>query len=303
MISTTKFKSFNSISQHNVKAGIKIRAIILFSLMHLFFISTASAQHNTKAFHVIAFYTATEDLAHVSFVHEANKWFSAMAIKYHFTYDSTKNWDNLNAEFLSHYQVVLFLDTRPESSSQRDAFKQYMDNGGGWMGFHFAGFALTPSAYPQNWDWYHNQFLGGGEYKSNTWRPTSAILRVEDPTHPATKNLPGTFKSAPSEWYRWNNDIRTNNNIKILLSIDTSSFPLGTGPKPDEIWHSGYYPVVWTNTNYKMIYLNMGHNDMDYENKTNEELSSTFSSKLQNQLIIDALLWLGNGKKNVVFKK
>ena len=21
------------------------------------------------------------------------------------------------------------------------------------MGFHFAGFALTPSAYPANWDW------------------------------------------------------------------------------------------------------------------------------------------------------
>ena len=94
-----------------------------------------------------------------------------------------------------------------------------------------------------------------------------------------------------------------NSNIKILLSIDTSSFPLGTGPKPDEIWRSGYYPVVWTNTNYRMIYLNMGHNDMDYENKTNKELSSTFSSKLQNQLIIDALLWLGNGKKNVEFKK
>jgi len=26
-----------------------------------------------------------------------------------------------------------------------------------------------------------------------------------------------------------------------------ASFPLGTGPKPYEIWHSGYYPVVWTN--------------------------------------------------------
>ena len=255
------------------------------------------AQHNNSGFNVIAFYTAREDLAHISFVHEANKWFSAMAIKYHFTYDSTKDWDNLNAAFLSHYQVVLFLDTRPDSLAQRDAFKQYMDNGGAWMGFHFAGFALTPSAYPQNWDWYHNQFLGAGEYKSNTWRPTSAILRVEDRKHPATKHLPETFKSAPSEWYRWNNDLRMNSNIKILLSIDSSSFPLGTGPKLYEIWHSGYYPVVWTNTNYRMIYLNMGHNDMDYENKTNKELSSTFSSKFQNQLIIDALLWLGNGKK------
>ena len=170
------------------------------------------------------------------------------------------------------------------------------------MGFHFAGFALTPSAYPQNWNWYHDQFLGTGEYKSNTWRPTSAILRVEDSTHPATRHLPVTFRSSPAEWYRWNNDLRKNGNIKILVSIDSSSFPLGTGPKPNEIWHSGYYPVVWTNSNYKMIYLNMGHNDIDYETRTNKELSSTFSSKFQNQLILNALLWLGGRAGTGSFK-
>lgn len=64
-----------------------------------------------------------------------------------------------------------------------------------------------------------------------------------------------------------------NPDIKILLSIDPTSFPLGTGPKQSEIWHSGYYPVVWTNKKYKMLYINMGHNDIDYDNKTNKELS------------------------------
>jgi hypothetical protein len=52
---------------------------------------------------------------------------------------------------------------------QRIAFEKYMKNGGAWMGFHFAAFALTPSAYPQNWDWYHNEFIGAGQYKSNTY--------------------------------------------------------------------------------------------------------------------------------------
>jgi hypothetical protein len=109
--------------------------------------------------------------------------------------------------------------------------------------------------------------------------------------------LPGTFSSAPNEWYSWQKDLRLDSNIVILASVDPSSFPLGTGPKPHEIWHSGYYPVVWTHTKYRMIYLNMGHNDMDYENKTNKQLSSTFSSNVQNKLIMDALLWLGNKKK------
>src|SRR5207247_2622063 len=83
--------------------------------------------------------------------------------------------------------------------------------------------------------WYHNTFLGSGSYVSNTWRPTSAILRVEDRNHPATAHLPETFRSSPSEWYRWEKDLRQNPDIDILLSIDSTSFPLGTGPKPHEI--------------------------------------------------------------------
>jgi len=169
-----------------------------------------------------------------------------------------------------------------------------MENGGSWMGFHFSGFALTPSAYPQNWDWYHNDFLGVGEYEGNTWRPTSAILKVENQRHPATRNLPEIFTSAPNEWYSWENDLRKQTDIDILLSIGPKSFPLGTGPKRYEIWHSGDYPVVWTNRKYHMIYMNMGHSDIDYENITYRELSQTFSSQDQNRLIINALLWLAS---------
>jgi len=253
------------------------------------------AQKSSSRFKVIAFYTERNDLAHISFVHEANKWFPKMATQYNFVYDSTNDWSKLNTDFLSQYQVVLFLDTRPDVPEQRAAFKKYMDNGGAWMGFHFAGFALTPSEFPQNWDWYHNEFIGAGQYVSNTWRPTSAILRVEDSKHPAMKGLPTTFKSAPNEWYKWEKDIRNNPDIRILLSIDSTSFPLGTGPKQYEIWHSGYYPVAWTNKKYRMIYTNMGHNDIDYENKTNKELSFQFDNEIQNKFILDALLWLGKG--------
>jgi len=251
----------------------------------------------TPKFKVIAFYTAKNDKAHISFVHEANRWFPKMAVKYNFAYDSTANWDNLNARYLANYEVVLFLDTRPDAPAQRAAFQKYMENGGAWMGFHFSAFALTPSVYPMDWDWYHNVFLGSGSYVSNTWRPTPAVLRVEDKSSPILKNIPATFKSAPNEWYRWQNDLRKNPYIDILLAIDSTSFPLGTGPKPSEIWHSGYYPVVWTNKKYKMVYMNMGHNDIDYDHKTDKELSFTFDNVMESRLILNALLWLGDGKK------
>jgi hypothetical protein len=247
----------------------------------------------SPSFNVIAFYTGRSDQAHISFVHEANKWFPRAASQAGFTYRSTTNWADLNDQVLAAYQVVVFLDTRPEDPLQRAAFRRYMEKGGAWMGFHFAAFALTPSAVPQNWDWYHNEFLGSGSYAGNTWRPTSAVLRVENAGHPVLRHVPLTFKSAPNEWYKWSNDLRTNANIQILLSIDPTSYPLGTGPKAHEIWHAGYYPVAWTNKRYRMLYFNMGHNDIDYEHKTDKELSFTFENETQNRLILDSLLWLG----------
>jgi hypothetical protein len=255
------------------------------------------AQTNPTRFKVIGFYPAKTETAHLSFIREASRWFLQMAPDHGFSYDSTDNWDNLNREFLAKYRVVVFLDARPDGPAQRAAFQRFMEKGGGWMGFHFAGFALTPSEFPQNWDWYHNEFLGSGSWAGNTWKPTSAILKVEERQHPAMKGLPETFKSSPNEWYKWTSDLRTNHNIKILASIDPSSFPLGTGPKQDEILHSGYYPVAWANRKYRMIYFNMGHNDLDFEKKTNNELSFTFGNELQDKLILNALEWLGTGNK------
>ena len=119
---------------------------------------------------------------------------------------------------------------------------------------------------------------------------------MEDRRHPATRHLPETFKSALNEWYKWTNDLRTNSSIKILLSIDPASYPVGTGPEAHEIWHSGYYPVVWTNQGYRMLYFNMGHNDLDFDQKPNKVFSSTFASEPQNRLVLDGLLWLGADK-------
>ncbi|MCB0688654.1 MAG: ThuA domain-containing protein [Saprospiraceae bacterium] len=243
-------------------------------------------------YRVLAFYTAEHDKAHISFVREANKWFSEKESEFNFKYESTDDWQKLNEAYLSRYDIIIFLDTRPETPEQRQEFENYMKRGGAWMGFHFAAFALDSSAYPNDWHWYQDTFLACGQYVSNTWRPTAAVLKVEDKDHPITNQLPERFLSSPNEWYRWEHDLRDNSNIEILLSIDPSSFPLGTGPKVHEIWHNGYYPVVWTNKNYNMIYFNMGHNDIDYEGGTNRELSSTFSTGTQNHLIINAMLWL-----------
>lgn len=257
----------------------------------------ATAQKAGPEFRVLAFFAAETEQAHACFVHEANRWFSELSKKDGFIYDSTSDWNKLNPVTLKEYQVVIFLDSRPDSLQQRLAFRDYMEHGGAWMGFHFAAFALTPSDFPQNWDWYHDTFLGSGQYKSNTWKPTPAILKIENRNHSSGRRLPLKFRSSANEWYRWEKDLSSNPDIEILLSIDPSSFPLGTGPKPPEIWHSGYYPVAWTNRNFRMLYMNMGHNDIDYESVPNREISHTFGNKFQDRFIEDGLLWLAGRKR------
>ncbi|MFJ8038915.1 ThuA domain-containing protein [Kitasatospora sp. NPDC096147] len=246
---------------------------------------TAQAAPLAPDFKVIAFYSGTWDAAHIDFVKEANDWFPKTAAANNFTYTATTNWDLLANGGVDAYDVVLFLDDAPQSVAQRAGFERYMRGGGAWLGFHVSAFTTNASA----WDWYYNRFLGSGNFRSNTWGPTTAVLRTENAAHPAAASLPATWTSAVSEWYAWSNNLRANPNVKVLASVDASSFPLGTDP--NQSWYSGDYPIVWTNTQYRMLYANFGHNAMNYS--TNTRTSSTFASAAQNRLLIDALKWLG----------
>ncbi len=246
----------------------------------------AAEQAQSAPFKVLAFFSASYESAHIDFAHETNRYFPKVAAQYGFTYDSTKDWEKLNDPGLAaQYQVVMFLDDQPKPG-QRAGFQKYMENGGGFIGFHVSAFASNAA----DWDWYHNKFLGAGAFKSNTWGPAAAIMRVEDSSHAVTKGFPRTFTSETSEWYNWTNDLRKNPDIKVLCSIDPSSYPLGTDP--NQAWYSGDNPIVWTNTKFKMIYCNSGHNDMDFNPEPDIPLSQTWSNQRHCTLILNALQWI-----------
>ncbi|WP_220183111.1 RICIN domain-containing protein [Sphaerisporangium album] len=246
-------------------------------------LTAATATQAAAPFKVLAFYNGTWDAAHIDFDKEARDWFPKAGAQYGFTWEATTDWSRLSAAGLSQYKVIMFLDDAPPAS-QRAAFQTYMQNGGAWMGFHVSAFTTDPNS----WSWYYNTFLGSGAFQTNTWGPTAETLKIEDRAHPSTAGLPATIQSAVSEWYSWSRDLRQNPDIDILASIDASSFPVGTDP--NQQWRSGFYPLMWTNKRYKMLYANFGHNDMNYS--TNTRISSTFASAQQNQWLINGLLWL-----------
>ena len=52
------------------------------------------------------------------------------------------------------------------------------------------------------------------------------------------------------------------------------------------------FEIAWTNTNYRMIYANFGHNGMNYS--TNTRTSSTFASAQQNQWLTQSILYVAD---------
>jgi type 1 glutamine amidotransferase len=249
-----------------------IKSAVLFFLAGVLTFSSLLACGQQPSFHVLALYSANVEADHVLFAEQAVQFFTKAAAKDHFDFKSSTDWNELADPSLNQYQVVLWLNGSPTTEAQRANFQHYMEHGGAWLGFHAAGYNDKRT----HWPWYVD-FLGGAVFFGNSWPPLPAKLVVDDKAHPVANKLPASFTSPANEWYIWKPDPRANKNIKVLLTLDPSNYPLGL----KDTLKGGDLPVVWTNTKYKMIYMNMGHGDRIFDDAT------------QNLLFENALLWLG----------
>jgi len=248
-----------------------IRHIRALSLMAALVFTAAIAFGQNQTFHVLAFHSMHLEQDHMVFAAHSLPFFEEMAKRDHFDFKATTNWDDLNPTLLKQYQVVLWLDDAPSTPAQRTAFQDYMEHGGAWLGFHIAGYMDSR----KSWPWFAD-FLGTIFY-GNSWPPLPATLTIDDPSHPAVKGLPASFESPANEWYSWQPNPRHSPDIKVLMTLAPSNYPLGF----KDTLTGGDIPVTWTNTKYKMIYTNMGHGN------------KILTSQLQNLFFENALLWLG----------
>ncbi|MDR3188302.1 MAG: ThuA domain-containing protein [Prevotellaceae bacterium] len=250
----------------------------LLSLLLLLIATAGSAQDASKPrfprFKMLAFYSETVEPPHVDFAHEAVAFFKDLTIGNGFVFDATSNMSDMNAEKLTGYDVVMMLNDVPRGEKQRQALEHYMKNGGAWWGFHVAAYNDRHTGWP----WFL-ELLGGGVFWRNSWPAIPAKLTVDDPAHPVAKALPENFIAPSNEWYQWKPSPRENPKVKVLVSLSPENYPLGL----KDIVPDGDLPVVWTNTDYRMIYFNMGH------------CRGAFHDATQNHLFINALRWLAEG--------
>lgn len=228
-------------------------------------------------FKALIYYTQHAEEAHVQFAEQATTFFKKLNYGDGFVLDITTDFSKYPYEKLKEYNVIIMLNTSPNTKAERDAFEQYMENGGGWVGFHAAAYNDKNT----HWPWFV-KFLGGGVFYCNNWPPQPVLVEVDNEEHPVTKNLPASFVAPASEWYQWTPSPRQNKDVEVLLSLSPKNYPLGI----KDVVNFGNFPIVWSNKNYRMIYLNMGHGDEEFIDGT------------QNLLLVNAFRWVVSKDKN-----
>jgi uncharacterized protein len=260
-----------------MKTCLRLLSLALTACFSLLAMQTAWAQK--PRFKAAAFYSTTVEMDHVNFAKDALYFFGLTAEQQQFTFDATKDWSNLNDDYLANYDVIIWLNDFPKDDEQRAAFERFINRGGAWLGCHVSAFNLPDS----KWKWF-NTFLGGAYFHSNNWPPLPAKVVVEDHNHPVTSRLPESYVSPTGEWYQWKPSPRENKDVKVLMSLAPENYPLGV----KSFISGGDTPVVWTNTKYHMLYMNMGHSN------------KIFSNYDQNKMITDGILWLGGATRKEV---
>lgn len=251
------------------------RMVLPFLTLAAIALAQPAPSQTQPKFRALAFYTEKTEGDHVDFAHDALRFYAGVAARDGWSWTATTNWDDLNDRNVEQYQLVVWLDDEPHTPAQKQAFQRYMEQGGGWIGFHASAYNDASSGWP----WFVS-FLGGAVFYGNNWPPLPARLTIESTTSTVTQGFGESYQAPANEWYSWLPNPRDNPKVKVLASLSQENYPLGL----KDVLTQGDVPVVWTNTQYRMLYINMGHG------------ARIFDSAVQNRLLQQAVEAVGEKK-------
>lgn len=192
---------------------------------------------------------------------------------------ATENGAVFNAEDLARFDAVVFLNTTGDvfNADQESAFRNWLEQGGGWLGIHAAG-----DGSHAEWDWYMENLIGT-DFIAHIMGPQfqTATVITENPDHPVNKAIPQTWQHE-EEWYSWEESPR-GNGFNILATVDETTYtPTINMLNQEKDLRMGDHPVVWSNCvgQGRSVYSAMGHR------------AEAFDSVEHLKLLRDALSWL-----------
>jgi type 1 glutamine amidotransferase len=175
-----------------------------------------------------------------------------------FAVDVTDDPNFFTDATLKQYNALVFANTNNEAflnDTQRDAFKHYIESGGGFVGLHSA------SGSERNWPYFCS--VVGGKFVRHPHQQ-EFLIRVKDGDFPATRELPATF-AWKDECYLLDH---LNPDIHVLLVTDYTRIDDPDKSKHPEESFSESMPLSWYHQfdGGREYYLALGHNKEDYSN-------------------------------------
>jgi uncharacterized protein len=203
----------------------------------------------------ILVFSKTNGFRHEEAIPAGKALFARMAKDKGWGYFETENGAAFSPEILAKFDAVVFNNTSGDvfSAPQQQAFKAFIENGGGYLGLHAAG-----DSSHEGWKWYTNELIGA-HFTQHTMSPQFqlATVKVEDTAHPVTKFIPPSWMRV-EEWYSFAKSPR-GDGVKVLISVDEKTYqPVGMFGKDLRM---GDHPAVWSRCIGKgrVVYSIFGH--------------------------------------------
>jgi type 1 glutamine amidotransferase len=191
-----------------------------------------------------------------------------MAARHGWALVVTDKAGSMTPSTLKQFDVVIWNNVSGDvlTVTQRQAFKSYIEGGGGYVGIHGSG--GDPVYY---WDWYADTLIGArfaGHPMSPQFQDAKVIV-VDDKSAIIRELAPGwTMKD---EWYSFHTNPRASG-AHVLAALDESSY-VQKGMAGEDL-HMGDHPIAWTKCigNGRSFYSAIGHRPESYSEPHNVKL-------------------------------
>ena len=229
-----------------------------------------------QSFDVLVF-SKTTAYRHSAAIDAGNTMFSTIASNNGWNIDFTENSTDFTKGNLSQYDAVIWNNVSGNvlNVSEKDAFKSYINDGGGYVGIHNAANAET------DWPWYVG-LLGGATFRDHAGginQIQSVSIDLESTTNSITSHFESTF-TRTDEWYNFTSTPKAY--VDRLLSIDESTL---AGPNM-----GGDHPITWKHEydGGRAFYTGFGHTE------------SSFSEPDVITMFTEAVKWVAKDNKTLI---
>ena len=216
----------------------------------------------------ILVFSKTHGYRHHDAIIAANAMFTSIAKQQDWSLVHTENAAIFASELLAYFDVVVWNNaTGPLlTSQQRQAFKEFLEQGGGFVGIHAAG-----DASHSDWQWYQQQVIRAN-FTGHPMFPQfqSAVLSFEKNSHhPAIRHFNRSMNHI-DEWYCFEHSPR--DKVNVLAVIDEQGMNFMALNSRDKLSFGNLamgddHPVIWSHQqgSGRVFYSALGHKAESYQ--------------------------------------